>query len=146
MTLNMQTHANFSHHRFYCVRYFNQFICCAIIDWVFTAIALSAPLLALGAIWMVNQFCFIQAVIQIVFYLSRRPNNRVAYQIHVFNAGVFYTIILSFLALAALDRYLAVARYEWYTRTKQQIEQPFPFSLRVYRDVHGGNESVLNRV
>jgi 5-hydroxytryptamine receptor 1 len=53
------------------------------------------------AISVVNQFCLIQAVVQIVFYLSR--NNRVACQIYVFNAGEFYTIILSFVALAALD-------------------------------------------
>jgi hypothetical protein len=65
------------------------------------------------AIAVVNQFCLIIAVVQIVAHLDP-TQNRVACQIYVFNAGVFYTIILSFLALAALDRYLAVARYEWY--------------------------------
>ncbi len=66
------------------------------------------------AIAMGNQFCLIQAVLQIVSYLS--THNKVACQIYVLNAGVCYTIILSFLALAALDRYLAIARSEWYKK------------------------------
>jgi 5-hydroxytryptamine receptor 1 len=67
------------------------------------------------AIAVVNQFCLILAVVQILAHLGP-TQNRVACQIYVFNAGVFYTILLSFLALAALDRYLAVARYEWYKK------------------------------
>jgi hypothetical protein len=64
------------------------------------------------AISVINQFSIIQAVVHILTYLS--PNNKVVCQFFVFNAGVFYTIVLTFLALAALDRYLAIARYEWY--------------------------------
>ncbi len=79
------------------------------------------------AIAVVNQFCLTQAVVQIAFYLSY--NNEVACQIYVFNAGVFYTIILSFLALAALDRYLAIARYEWY---KEKVTNRATISLLVF--------------
>jgi 5-hydroxytryptamine receptor 1 len=53
----------------------------------------------------------------------------VACQIYVFNAGVPYTIILSFLALAALDRYLAIARYEWY---KKKVTNRATISLLVF--------------
>jgi len=63
------------------------------------------------AISVVNQFCLIQAAVQIVSHLN---HNSVACQIYVLNAGVFYTILLSFLTLAGLDRYLAIARYGWY--------------------------------
>jgi len=67
------------------------------------------------AISMVNQFCLIQAVIEIVAILSH-THYKVACQIFVLNAGVPYTMTLSFLTLTALDRYLAIARYEWYTK------------------------------
>ncbi len=67
------------------------------------------------AISLVNQCCLIQAVLQIVALMSH-TQNKVACQIYVLNAGVFYTIILSFLTLAALDRYLSVSRYEWYKK------------------------------
>jgi hypothetical protein len=40
----------------------------------------------------------------------------VACQIFVLNAGVSYTMFLTFLAFAALDRYLAIGRYDWYKR------------------------------
>ncbi|EFX83638.1 hypothetical protein DAPPUDRAFT_100265 [Daphnia pulex] len=66
------------------------------------------------AISMVNQFCLIQAIVHMLTYSSH--DNKVVCQIFVLNAGVYYTIILSFLTLAALDRYLAIARYEWYKK------------------------------
>ena len=65
------------------------------------------------AISLINQFSIIQTLLEIVAILH---DNRVACQIFVFNAGVSYTISLTFLALAALDRYLAIARYEWYKK------------------------------
>ena len=63
------------------------------------------------AISLINEFSIIQTLLEIVAILY---GNRVACQIFVFNAGVSYTISLTFLALAALDRYLAIGRYEWY--------------------------------
>ena len=65
------------------------------------------------AISLINQCCIIQAVIQVVAIVG---NNNVACQLFVLNAGVYYTIVLTFLALTALDRYLAIARYEWYKK------------------------------
>jgi hypothetical protein len=64
-----------------------------------------------AAISLINEFSIIQTLLEIVAILH---GNRVACQIFVFNAGVSYTISLTFLALAALDRYLAIGRYEWY--------------------------------
>jgi 5-hydroxytryptamine receptor 1 len=66
------------------------------------------------AISLINQFCIIQAVIQIMANLTQI---KVACQIFVLNAGVSFTIILTFLALTTLDRYLAIARHEWYKDT-----------------------------
>jgi 5-hydroxytryptamine receptor 1 len=63
------------------------------------------------AISLINQFCIIQAIIHIVAIMG---NNKVACQIFVLSAGVYYTIVLTFLALTALDRYLAITRYDWY--------------------------------
>ena len=65
------------------------------------------------AISLMNQFCIIQAFIQIVAIVG---DDTVACQIFALNAGVPYTIVLTFLALTALDRYLAIARYEWYKK------------------------------
>jgi hypothetical protein len=64
-----------------------------------------------AAISLINEFSIIQTLLEIVAILH---GNRVACQIFVFNAGVSYTISLTCLALAALDRYLAIGRYEWY--------------------------------
>ena len=66
-----------------------------------------------AAISLINQLCIIQAIVEIFAIVF---HDRVACQIFVLNAGVHYTIILTFLALAALDRYLAIARYEWYKK------------------------------
>ena len=63
------------------------------------------------AISLINQFCIIQAIIHIVAIMG---NNKVACQIFVLSAGVYYTIVLTFLALTAFDRYLAITRYDWY--------------------------------
>jgi hypothetical protein len=60
---------------------------------------------------IVNQCTVIQSLVELVALVDR---SRVACQIYVLNAGVCYTIFLTFLALAALDRYLAITRYEWY--------------------------------
>ena len=65
------------------------------------------------AISLINQKCIIQAIMEILAIVG---NDKVACQIFVLNAGVNYTIVLVFLALAALDRYLAIARYEWYKK------------------------------
>ena len=64
-----------------------------------------------AAISVMNQFHIIYNIVEIVAIVGR---NQVACQIFVLNAGVPYTIVLTFLAMAAFDRYLAVARYEWY--------------------------------
>ena len=66
------------------------------------------------AISLNNQFCTILAVVKIVAIVG---DDKVACQIFALNAGVPYTIVLTFLALTALDRYLAIARYEWYKDT-----------------------------
>lgn len=60
---------------------------------------------------IINQCSVIQSLIELVAFVDR---SRVACQLYVLNAGVYYTIFLTFLALAALDRYLAITRYEWY--------------------------------
>ena len=65
------------------------------------------------AISLINQKCIIQAIMEIVAIVG---DDKVACQIFVLNAGVNYTIVLVFLALSALDRYLAVARYDWYKK------------------------------
>ena len=65
------------------------------------------------AISLNNQFCTILAVVKIVAIVG---DDKVACQIFALNAGVPYTIVLTFLALTALDRYLAIARYEWYKK------------------------------
>jgi 5-hydroxytryptamine receptor 1 len=65
------------------------------------------------AISLINQKCIIQAIMEIVAIMG---DDKVACQIFVLNAGVNYTIVLVFLALAALDRYLAIARYDWYKK------------------------------
>jgi 5-hydroxytryptamine receptor 1 len=64
-----------------------------------------------AAISVMNQFHIIYNIVEIIAIVGR---NQVACQIFVLNAGVPYTIVLTFLAMAAFDRYLAVARYEWY--------------------------------
>ncbi|XP_046454717.1 uncharacterized protein LOC124202411 isoform X2 [Daphnia pulex] len=64
-----------------------------------------------AAISVMNQFQIIHFILEVVAIAGR---NRVACQICVLNAGVLHTIILTLLALAGLDRYLAIARYEWY--------------------------------
>lgn len=64
-----------------------------------------------AAISVINQFAVIQSTLEIVSLVG---GNKVTCQLFVLNAGVPYSITLSLLALAALDRYLAIARYEWY--------------------------------
>jgi hypothetical protein len=66
-----------------------------------------------AVISLINQLCIVQAILEILAIVG---HNRVACQIFVLNASVNYTIVLSFLALAALDRYLAISRYEWYKK------------------------------
>lgn len=65
------------------------------------------------AISLANQFQLLQAILEVISIVGSDP---VICQIVVLNAGVFYTIILTFLTLAAFDRYLAIARYEWYKK------------------------------
>ncbi|KAI9552853.1 hypothetical protein GHT06_020736 [Daphnia sinensis] len=65
------------------------------------------------AISLANQFQLFQAILEVVSIVNR---NQLTCQIVVLNAGVFYTIVLTFLTLAAFDRYLAIARYEWYKK------------------------------
>jgi hypothetical protein len=64
-----------------------------------------------AAISMVNQCSIIQSLLEIVAFVD---HNRVACQLYVLHAGVYYSMFLTFLALAALDRYLAITRHEWY--------------------------------
>ena len=66
-----------------------------------------------AAISLLNEFTIIQTLLEVVAIVN---DDRVACQIFVLHAGVTYTTTLTFMALAALDRYLAIARYEWYKR------------------------------
>lgn len=67
--------------------------------------------------WAGLSFCNLLQILQslmesLVFIF----NNRIMCQIFVLNASTIYNVTLLFLALAALDRYLAIARYEWYKK------------------------------
>lgn len=66
-----------------------------------------------AAISLIDQLYMIQILMEIVAIVGQ---NRTACQIFALNSGVNYTIMLLFLVLAALDRYLAIARYEWYKK------------------------------
>ncbi|KAK4014412.1 hypothetical protein OUZ56_026935 [Daphnia magna] len=85
-----------------------------------------------GAISLINQCYLVQSILEIVAIVD---HNRGACQAFVLNAGVYYTIMLTFLALAALDRYLAIARYEWYKR-KVTNRATIYFLLFVYVVTH----------
>lgn len=65
------------------------------------------------AVSVCNQLSIFQYLIEIVAIVGK---NRIACQIFTLGASVYYTVILSFLCLGALDRYLAITRYEWYKR------------------------------
>lgn len=65
------------------------------------------------AISLCNQLYMVQALLEIAAIVGK---SRIACQIFVISAGAHYTIILSYLVLGALDRYLAITRYEWYKK------------------------------
>ena len=92
------------------------------------------------AISLVNKKCIIQAIMEIVAIVG---NDRVACQIFVLNDSVNYTIVLVFLALAALDRYLAVARYEWYKKSDESRSH-FPFIRRIRCHLFGDYQPILD--
>lgn len=60
-----------------------------------------------------NQLYITQGILEIAANVGQ---SSVACQFFVFGAGANYTNILLFLAFAALDRYLAISRYDWYKR------------------------------
>lgn len=64
-----------------------------------------------AAIGLVNQFYLAHRIIELVARIHR---NSFACQMYVLNAGVGYSLLLLCLAMAAFDRYLAIARSEWY--------------------------------
>ena len=66
-----------------------------------------------SAVALINFFYLIQCIIEIVAIVYK---DRTACQIFVLNAGVGYSLLLLCLSLAALDRYLSIAYYEWYKR------------------------------
>ena len=65
------------------------------------------------AVALINFFYLIQCIIEIVAIVHQNP---IACQMYVLNAGVGYSLLLLCLALTALDRYLSIAKHEWYKR------------------------------
>lgn len=60
-----------------------------------------------------NQLYVTQSLLEILANVSQ---STIACQFFVFGAGANYTNILLFLAFGALDRYLAISKYDWYKR------------------------------
>ena len=65
------------------------------------------------AVAVINFFYLFQPLIEIVAIVHK---NQIACQMYVLNAGVGYSLLLLCLSLAALDRYLSIAKHEWYKR------------------------------
>ena len=66
-----------------------------------------------AAISLVDCFFLVEVVLELFVIVK---HDRVACRAYVLFAGVDYTMLLVCLSLAALDRYLAIARYEWYKK------------------------------